>query len=90
MVERIRMKMPMLGIRKLYYLLEGELKAKNIKIGRDGLFDYLRSELLLIRPKKSYTKTTDSKHWLKKYPNLILGIVPHRAEQIFVSDITYN
>ena len=89
MVEKLRMKMPRLGTRKLYYLLKGELKAKGIKIGRDGLFDYLRSEQLLIRPRKSYTKTTNSKHWLKKYPNLISGLVPHRAEQVFVSDITY-
>ena len=41
----------------------------HIKIGRDALFDYLRSENLLIRPKKNYTKTTQSKHWLHKYPN---------------------
>jgi len=53
------------------------------------LFDYLRSEHLLIKPKKNYTKTTDSKHWLRKYPNLMLGVKAQRPEQYFVSDITY-
>lgn len=81
--------MPRLGTRKLYYLLKDELQSLGIKIGRDALFDYLRSEQMLIRRKKSYTKTTDSKHWLKKHPNLVKQMRVERAEQLFVSDITY-
>lgn len=83
------MKMPRLGTRKLYYLLKNDFEALDIKIGRDALFDYLRAENLLIKPKKSYTKTTQSKHWLHKHPNLLQGFKPLRAEQVFVSDITY-
>ena len=83
------MKMPRLGTRKLYYLLKNDFESLHIKIGRDALFDYLRSENLLIRPKKNYTKTTQSKHWLHKHPNLLQGLTTVRAEQVFVSDITY-
>jgi len=83
------MEMPRIGTRKLYYLLKEELDVLSIKIGRDGLFDYLRTENLLIKPKKNYTKTTNSKHWLRKYPNLLKDIKPIRPEQVFVSDITY-
>jgi len=36
-----------------------------------------------------YTKTTNSKHWMKKYPNLIKDIIPSRPEQVWVADITY-
>lgn len=86
---RIRSKMPRLGTRKLYYLLKDELIARDIKIGRDVLFSFLRAEQLLIKPKRSYTKTTDSKHWMKKYPNLILDMEITRPEQVWVSDITY-
>ena len=89
LVRTIRMEMPRLGTRKLYYLLRSDIDALGIKIGRDALFDYLRSEHLLIKPKKNYTKTTDSKHWLRKYPNLMLGVKAQRPEQYFVSDITY-
>ena len=89
MVMRIRSKMPRLGTRKLYYLLKEELIARNIKIGRDVLFNFLRAEQLLIKPKRSYTKTTNSKHWMKKYPNLILDMEISRPEQVWVSDITY-
>lgn len=89
LVLDIRRDMPRIGTRKLYYLLKPEFDKLGIKIGRDALFAYLKREHLLIRPKKNYTKTTDSKHWLKKHPNLLKTIEPKRPEHIFVSDITY-
>lgn len=89
LVQSIRMEMPRIGTRKLYYLLKEEFNAYGLKIGRDGLFDYLRTENLLVKPKKNYTKTTNSKHWLRKYPNLLRDFKPLQPEQVFVSDITY-
>lgn len=81
--------MPRLGTRKLYYLLKEDLIKLDVKIGRDAIFDYLRRENLLIYPKKNYTKTTSSKHWLKKHPNLLKEMTVDHLEQVFVSDITY-
>lgn len=89
MVTTKRMKMPRLGTRKLYYLLKDEINQAGIKIGRDGFFSYLRWENMLIKPAKNYTVTTNSKHWLRKYPNLYLDYKLTRPEQVFVSDITY-
>lgn len=89
LVLSIRREMPRIGTRKLYYLLKPDFDRLGIKIGRDALFAYLKSEHLLIRPKKNYTKTTNSKHWLRKYPNLLKEKVPKRPEHIYVSDITY-
>lgn len=89
MVLSIRQEMPRLGTRKLYYLLKNEFEKQEIKIGRDALFGYLKSESLLIKAKKNYTITTNSKHWLKKYPNLMKDVIATRPEQYFVSDITY-
>lgn len=88
-VMRIRCKMPRIGTRKLYYLIKDELNVLHIKIGRDVLFNLLRAEHLLIKPKRSYVKTTNSKHWMKKYPNLIKNIEVTKPEQLWVSDITY-
>ena len=88
-VQTIRVDMPRIGTRKLYFLIKRDLEELNIKIGRDGLFDYLRSEKMLVKPKKNYTKTTNSKHWLKKYPYLLKDTKVERPEQVFVSDITY-
>lgn len=81
--------MPRLGARKLYKLIQPQLLNQGIKLGRDGFFAYLRSEGLLVKPKKSYTKTTFSKHWMKKHPNLLKEEGLHYAEHVLVSDITY-
>lgn len=89
LVLRERMYLPRLGTRKLYFLLQEELQRKGIKIGRDALFSFLRKENMLIKPAKKYIKTTHSKHWLKKHPNLYSDTEPTRAEEFFVSDITF-
>lgn len=84
-----RRKMPRLGTRKLHYQIRESLDVQEIKIGRDGLFRYLKSEQLLIRPRKKYIRTTNSNHWLRKYPNLYKETKASRSEEFFVSDITY-
>lgn len=83
--------MPKLGGRKLYYLIKPKLIDAGIKLGRDGFFDYLRTNDLLVKPKRSYTKTTNSKHWLKKHPNFLKDNQnqPFMPEQVLVADITY-
>jgi transposase InsO family protein len=89
LVLAVRARMPRLGTRKLYSLLCDAISAKGIKLGRDALFALLRKEHMLIRRKRNYTKTTNSKHWLKKHPNLFKDTRPSSPEQVFVSDITY-
>lgn len=89
LIQSKRMDMPRVGTRKLYYLLKSEFIEQGLKIGRDGLFDYMRSEHLQVKPRKNYTKTTHSKHWLRKHPNLLQTLKIERPEQVFVSDITY-
>lgn len=89
LVVRQRIAMPRIGTRKLHYLLTGELKSRGIKLGRDALFHFLRAENLLVKQRKSYTKTTWSRHWLHKHPNLVKAVTPVRPEQVWVSDITY-
>ena len=89
LVLELRRFMPRLGGRKLYFLLKPKLDEQGIKLGRDGFFNYLRDHRLLVQPIKRYTKTTHSKHWMKKHPNLMEGQKINRAEQAFVSDITY-
>ena len=89
MVQDVRRRLPRVGTRKLYHLLKPRFDEAGIKLGRDGLFACLRQHHLLVRPKRSYTKTTFSKHWMRKYPNLLEGRAVTRPEQVFVSDITY-
>ena len=88
-VLAVRKHLPRLGTRKLYHLLTADFKKEHIAVGRDKLFSILREEQLLIVKKKRYTKTTDSKHWMHKYPNLIKGLQPTHPEHIWVADITW-
>lgn len=87
LVASVRKRMPMLGGRKLYHILEIELKK--LKVGRDILFDILRANHLLISPKRQYHITTNSHHRFRKHKNLVENIEASRPEQVWVSDITY-
>ena len=79
-----------LGTVKLLWLMGPFLKEHEISIGRDCLFDLLRFNGLLIGMVKSNKpKTTDSKHLMKKHPNLIENLTPVMAGGLWVSDITY-
>jgi transposase InsO family protein len=60
-----------------------------IKMGRDAFFDLLAANSLLVKRRKRRAYTTNSFHWLRKYPNLIRGLIPVRSNQLWVSDITY-
>ncbi|MCG8482955.1 MAG: IS3 family transposase [Clostridia bacterium] len=84
-----RMILPREGGRKLYQGIKPALIEHNIKMGRDKLFNFLRQQNLLVIPKKSYRKTTQSNHWFYKHKNLINDFVPTGPNQLWVSDITY-
>jgi putative transposase len=87
LVESIRLQMPKIGARKLYFILEDELKRLNV--GRDMLFRILKANHMLIQPKRRYHITTNSHHRFRKHKNLVENVVPEQPEQIWVSDITY-
>lgn len=88
-VNEIRHTHPAVGVRKLYYLLQPFLMEHQVKIGRDALFDLLAANKLLVRKRRRRISTTQSHHWLKKYPNLIKEWHPTRPNQLWVADITY-
>lgn len=89
LIMDIRSQLPRVGTRKLYFMLEKPLLDNNLKIGRDKLFSILKEEYLLVGKRRKYTKTTNSRHWLRKYPNIAKDITLNRPEQLWVADITY-
>lgn len=89
LVIQIRRDLPGLGTKKLYRLLHEPFKTHGIKIGRDKLHELLTKQGMLIRRRKGAPRTTNSRHWMKKYPNLIRELVIAHSEQLWVADITY-
>lgn len=60
-----------------------------LKFGRDRLFALLKEYGLLVKPQRRYVQTTMSKHWLRKWPNIVKDVVVKNPDQVWVSDITY-
>jgi putative transposase len=88
-VKGIRKNHRRIGTRKLFEMMQPFLLEHSIKMGRDALFTLLSSNHLLVRKRKRRVQTTNSYHWLRKYPNLIRDFIPTACNQLWVSDITY-
>ena len=89
LVKRERRMQPRLGGRKLLHLLRSDLDEANVNIGRDRFFEVLAEHDLLVRPKPGRPRTTNSRHSLPVFRNLLAGnsfVFPNEA---WVSDLTY-
>ncbi len=59
------------------------------RVGRDAFRSILHEHGLNIHNRRRATRTTDSRHNLPVYPNLVKNVIPTRPNHIWVSDITY-
>ena len=78
-----------MGTRKVHYLIKEQLQQHGLKLGRDKLFALMRKYGLLIKPRRRYVQTTMSKHWMRKWPNIIKEKKVTQPDEVWVSDITY-
>ncbi|MBC8034067.1 MAG: IS3 family transposase [Chitinophagaceae bacterium] len=89
-IQEIRSQLPKTGCIKLYKELNnGFLQHLGISMGRDAVFELARANGLLIKARKKYARTTNSYHRFKIHPDLVQRRAAIRAEEIWVSDITY-
>lgn len=89
LVSLRRKTVPRTGCRKLHRYLQPEFERAKLKIGKDRLFSVLRDNKMLVKPKKTSCRTTNSYHNFHKYNNLIKDFVPTKVNQVWVTDITY-
>lgn len=82
----VRKRMPKIGIKKLYYWKKHQFKA--LGIGRDTLLRIARKNGLL-KKRRRYVHTTQSKHRFRVYGNLLHDKLPTEADYILAADITY-
>lgn len=89
LVKEEREIQPRTGTRKLHKALDKTFQEWGLKVGRDRLFDILRMNDMLVKPKKITFKTTNSYHHFYKYSNLVKSMNVTAPNQVWVSDITY-
>jgi len=77
------------GTRKLHKELNNTFQERGLKVGRDRLFNILRTRDMLVKRKKLTFKTTNSYHHFHKYSNLVKDMNVTARNQVWVSDITY-
>lgn len=84
-VRAERRMQPRVGTRKLQDLLQ----RQGLRIGRDRLFELLRTRQLLVEPKRGKVRTTYHDPALPVYRNLLYHLEPTQPHQVWVSDLTY-
>jgi transposase InsO family protein len=89
LAKRERQMQPRLGGRKLMHLLEGDLREAGVEIGRDRFFEVLARNDLLVVAKRGRPRTTNSRHSLPVFGNLLRGKEMTGPDQAWVSDLTY-
>jgi len=89
-IYEIRKELPKTGCIKLYKELNnGFLQGHGISMGRDAIFNLVRSQGMLIKTKRKWVHTTNSFHRFKVHADLVQRRAAVQAEEIWVSDITY-
>jgi putative transposase len=89
LVRRERHVQPRLGGRKLRHLLRADLEEAGVSVGRDRFFELLAEHDLLVAPKPGAPHTTNSRHCLPVFHNLLAGQRVEAPNQAWVSDLTY-
>ena len=87
-VKNVRGKDRGIGGNKLWMMYHNRFGAEH-SVGYNRFYDILERYGLKVRKRKRCVSTTDSKHDLPLYPNLVKELIPTRPCQLIVSDITY-
>ncbi len=87
-VLEVRGKDPKIGMDKLWRMYSAKF-PEEYRVGRDVFRSILHERGLNLRHRPRAIRTTDSRHSLPTYPNLVKSVLPMRPNHIWVSDITY-
>ena len=84
-IQHIALRWPAYGYRRVH----AELIRQGWKINHKRVLGLMRSDNLLCVRRRKFLLTTDSRHGLPIYPNLVEGLVVTGIDQLWVADITY-
>lgn len=84
-IQQVALEWPQYGYRPI----TAELHRRGIRVNHKRVLRLMREDNLLCLRKKRFVLTTDSRHGLPIYPNLVPGLVLTGCNQLWISDITY-
>lgn len=84
-IQEICLEFPKYGYRRV----TKQLNRQDIWTNHKKVLRLMKENKLLVKSKKKKPKTTDSKHSLQRYPNLVKDLAVDKINQVWVSDITY-
>jgi len=85
MISQICYKHPYYGYRRV----AAALRRKKMVVNKKKVLKLMKMLGLEAKRRRKFTRTTDSRHNLKVYPNLIKDLAVTRIDQVWCSDITY-
>jgi transposase InsO family protein len=84
-VQKIALSQPSYGYRRV----QAELQRHGQRVNHKRVRRLMREDNLLCLRRRSFVRTTDSRHGFMVYPNLARKMVLTNINQLWVADITY-
>lgn len=84
-IQQIAVRMPSYGYRRV----QAELRRRGQRVNHKRVRRLMREDNLLCLRRRSFVRTTDSRHGFTVYPNLAKEMVLTDINQLWVADITY-
>ncbi len=84
-IQRLALEMSAYGYRRITH----ELRRRGVVVNHKRVLRLMREDNLLCLRKKSFTRTTNSRHPFTLYPNLVPTLIITGIDQLWVADITY-
>lgn len=82
-IERIVLEFPGYGYRRV----TAELHRQQWEVNHKRVLRIMRAEALLCQLERNWVTTTDSRHGLRTYPNLLAGLILTGPNQAWVGEI---
>jgi len=85
LIEAIVLEFPRYG----YLRVTKALHRQGLRVNHKRVLRLMREGDLLCRPRRRWTRTTQSNHPYRVFPNLIRNLVTTSVDQVWLADITY-
>lgn len=72
-----------------YRRVTKELRRQAVRVNKKRVQRLMQKHHLQRKPKRRFVRTTDSRHSLPVYPNLVKELLIERPNQVWAADITY-